>query len=95
MPSPPGPGRALHAAQTSLVRPARLVAYRALLAARCLPQVRQAIRNDARTAETSDVRLKTVAAKIARIYRDPQHYRRTSPPPRVAPEKSAEAPPAE
>ena len=56
----------------SLVPPARLAAFRALL-----PQVGQAIRNDAQTAETSDARLKTVAAEIARIYRTPQNYRRT------------------
>ncbi len=56
----------------ALVPPALLSAYRALL-----PRVTQAIRNDAQTAETSNTHLKTVAAKIARIYRSPQSYRRT------------------
>lgn len=61
-----------HAARDSLVPPARLGAFRALL-----PQVNQAIRNDAQTAETSDARLTTVAAEIDHIYRSPQSYRRT------------------
>ena len=56
----------------ALVPPALLSAYRALL-----PRVTQAIRNDAQSAETSNTHLKTVAAKIARIYRSPQRYRKT------------------
>lgn len=54
------------------VAPAQLAAFRALL-----PQVSEAIRNDAQTAETTDIRLAAVAAEISRIYRNPRHYRRT------------------
>lgn len=62
----------LRAERDSLVPPALLSAYRALL-----PRVAEAVRNDAQTAETSDARLKAVAAEITRIYRSPQSYRRS------------------
>jgi len=57
-----------HATQDSLVPPARLAAFRALL-----PQVNQAIRNDVQIANSTDARLTTVAAEIARIYRESQN----------------------
>lgn len=58
-----------HAARASLVPAARLAAFRALL-----PRVNQAIRNDVQIADSTDARLKRVAAEIARIYRAPQKY---------------------
>ena len=57
-----------HAARASLVPAARLAAFHALL-----PQVNQAIRNDVQIADSTDARLKRVAAEIARIYRESQN----------------------
>ena len=64
--------RRWHAAETSLVPPARLAAFRALR-----QKIRQAIGNDAQTAETSNASLQVTATEIIRIYDAPQNYRRT------------------